>query len=66
MLKGILILIILGVSVKLIYAGIIKKATGPFSKEVELLWIGETCGNLGKVLVFAIPLVLIAIINAAF
>ena len=66
MLKGILILIVLGTSMKLIYLGVIRKATGPYSKEVELLWTGETCGNFGKVLVFAIPIILIAIINAIF
>ena len=66
MLKGILILIVLCTSMKLIYQGIIRKANGPYSKEVELLWTGETCGSFGKVLVFAIPIILMAIINAIF
>ena len=61
-----LVMMIGGASAKLIYQGITKKATGPYSKEVELLWTGEDCGSFGKVIVLGVPLILIAVIYAIF
>jgi len=66
MLKAILMLIIAGTSVKFIYGSLSKKATGPFSKQVELFWSGEDGGVFGKLIVIVPPLLLMGIIYIIF
>ena len=64
--KLILLVLIIGFSAKLIYTAIAPKATGPWSKEVQLLWQGETCGSFGKLIILGFPIILIAIIAVMF
>lgn len=63
MIKVILLLLVTGCSINVIYKAIAGKATGPFTKEVELLWTGETCGGFGKVIVIIVPIVLLVLIG---
>ena len=48
MLKAILILIVAGLSLKFIYKSLSGKATGPYTKQVQLFWTGEDCGIFGN------------------
>lgn len=63
MIKAILLLLVAGGSIYFLYKAIAGKATGPYTKEVELLWSGETCGTFGKVIVIIVPIVLLALIQ---
>ena len=64
--KLILLVLVIGFGVKLVYTAMAPKATGPWSKEVQLLWQGDTCGLFGKLLIVGFPIVLLAIIFAIF
>lgn len=66
MMKLILLIIVVGFSTKLIYTAMASKSTGPWSKEIQLLWQGNTCGSLGKLLILGVPILLITIIFAIF
>ncbi len=59
----ILMITVIWFSVKLIYKGIIGKATGPYSKELELLWKGEYFRLFGKFIVLGVPIILLVIID---
>ncbi|MBP2640990.1 MAG: hypothetical protein H6Q66_1941 [Firmicutes bacterium] len=63
MVKGIMMLIIAGGSGYFIYKSLSEKATGPFTKQVQLFWSGEDCGIFGKAIVIAVPLGLLGLIN---
>lgn len=62
MIKVILLLLVAGCSIYVIYKAIAGKSTGPYTKEVELLWTGETGGGFGKVIVIIVPVVLLVLI----
>jgi hypothetical protein len=64
--KAIMILIVAGVSINLIYKALTGKATGPFTKQVQLFWSGEDGGMLGKWTVIISPIVLIGLIYIIF
>jgi len=66
MIKAILILIVAGVSINLIYRALSGKATGPFTKQVQLFWTGEDGGMIGKWIVILSPILLIGLIYSIF
>jgi hypothetical protein len=64
MIKVILMILVVGFSIYALYKAIAGKATGPYTKELELLWNGEECGAFGKVILIGVPVVLLVLINS--
>lgn len=66
MLKSILILLVAGFSLGFIVKSLAGKATGPFTKQVQLFWSGEDGGSFGKLFVIIPPIILIGLIWVIF
>lgn len=66
MIKGILMILVLFFSGKIIYKGLSGNVDGPYTTNIELLWKGEYCGQFGKLIVIGVPLILLIIINKIF
>lgn len=66
MLKASLILLVAGISLVFIVKTLSGKATGPFTKQVQLYWSGEDGGLLGKLFVIMPPVILISLIWRIF